>query len=184
VNDMVFLRKKGFSTTAPTTRLDSQFAGPFKILEERGHSYVLDMPPSFKGKNLFHADRLRKADMNPLPQQHQAPPPPEEINGEPEFEVDKIKDSRIDGRNKYLQYQVDWIGYDPDEMWYPAENFKHAPVKLDDFHKKNPLAPGPPMRLQEWMRAAAEDRDAVDHEDDNTAEHGEQRPRKRVRIHV
>ena len=68
VNDMVFLRKKGFSTTAPTTRLDSQFAGPFKILEERGHNYVLDIPPSFKGKNLFHADRVRKADINPLPQ--------------------------------------------------------------------------------------------------------------------
>jgi hypothetical protein len=29
--------------------------------------------------NLFHADRLRKADDNPLPQQVQTPSPPEDI---------------------------------------------------------------------------------------------------------
>lgn len=159
---------------------------PGEILGERGHSFVLGM----EGKNLLHADCLRKADMDPLleplPQQQQAPPPAEEINGEqePEFEIDKIKDSRTDVRNKRLEYQADWIGYDPDEMWYPAANFKQAPVKLDDFHKRNPLAPGPPIRLQGWMRTAAEDCDAVDHEDDNIAEHGEQRPRKPVRTQV
>jgi len=81
--DKVYVRKKGFTTAAPTTRLDSQYAGPWKILEVRGHSYVLDVPPYFKGSNLFHADRLRKAPDNPLPQQQCEPEEPEEIDGEP-----------------------------------------------------------------------------------------------------
>ncbi|KAM4066410.1 reverse transcriptase (RNA-dependent DNA polymerase) [Hirsutella rhossiliensis] len=58
-------------------RRPTDFAiGPFVILEERGHSYVLQLPESYKMKNLFHADRLRKAADNPLPQQIQSPPPP------------------------------------------------------------------------------------------------------------
>ena len=183
INDFVFLKKKGFTTTAPTTRLDSQYAGPFKILEERGHSYVLDMPASFKGKNLFHADRLRRAAMNPLPQQHQDPPPAEEINGEAEFEVEQILASRLSGRNKTLQYQVSWQGYDPDDTWYPARNIKNAPIALDNFHQRYPEAAGPPKRLQEWIKAAAEDGINEDHEDDNIAEHGELGNKRRTRRH-
>ncbi|KAM4058794.1 his(2)-Cys(2) zinc finger domain-containing protein [Hirsutella rhossiliensis] len=77
-------------------RRPTDFAiGPFVILEERGHSYVLQLPESYKMKNLFHADRLRKAADNPLPQQIQSPPPPEEINGEPEWEVDQVQQSRV-----------------------------------------------------------------------------------------
>jgi hypothetical protein len=52
--------------------------------------------------NLFHTDRLRKADDNPLPQQVQVPPPPKEINGEPEFEIERIEQSRLRGRNREL----------------------------------------------------------------------------------
>ncbi|XP_044717342.1 reverse transcriptase (RNA-dependent DNA polymerase) domain-containing protein [Hirsutella rhossiliensis] len=77
-------------------RRPTDFAiGPFVILEERGHSYALQLPESYKMKNLFHADRLRKAADNPLPQQIQTPPPPEEINGEPEWEVDQVQQSRV-----------------------------------------------------------------------------------------
>ncbi|KAM4055474.1 integrase core domain-containing protein [Hirsutella rhossiliensis] len=49
-------------------RRPTDFAiGPFVILEERGYSYVLQLPESYKMKNLFHADRLRKAANNPCP---------------------------------------------------------------------------------------------------------------------
>lgn len=184
IGDMVFLRKKGFSTTAPTTRLDSQWVGPFKIQEERGYSYVLDLPVSYTMKNLFHADRLRKAASNPLPQQHQPSPPPEDINGEPEFEVDHIERSRLFGKEKTLQYQVSWRGYDPDDTWYPARNFKNASIALEDFHRLHPKAPGPPKRLQEWIRAAANDKEDANHKDDNIAEHGELGTKARTKRHI
>lgn len=115
VGDIVFLKKKGFATQSPTTRLDSQWAGPFEILEERGHDYVLKLPDSYQIGNLFHADRLRKAATDPLPQQVASPPPPEEINGEAEFEVQKVLRSRTQGKRKTLEYQVDWLGCDPDD---------------------------------------------------------------------
>jgi hypothetical protein len=90
VSDSVYVSKKGFTTPAPTTSLDSQYAGPWTIASERGYSVVLDVPSSFKGKNLFHVDCLRKAADDPLPQQMEAPEPPEEIKGEPEWEVEKV----------------------------------------------------------------------------------------------
>jgi hypothetical protein len=184
VGDRVFLSKKGFHTTAPTTRLDSQFVGPFEILQERGHSYILDLPPTYTMKNLFHADRLRKANDKPLPQQVQPPPPPEEINGEPEYEVERIETSRLFGKSRILQYQVAWRGYDPDDAWYPARNFKNAPWALDDFHKAHPTASGPPIRLQDWLRAAAEDRDEPDHPDDNVAVREDRQHTRSSRRHI
>ncbi|CAJ2506473.1 Uu.00g006030.m01.CDS01 [Anthostomella pinea] len=84
VSDMVYVSKKGFLTEAPTTKLDSQNAGPWTIVEKRGHSFILDTPPWYKGSKLFHADRFQKAAQNPLPQQQLEPEPPVEINGEPE----------------------------------------------------------------------------------------------------
>ncbi|KAI6352230.1 hypothetical protein MCOR31_012107 [Pyricularia oryzae] len=183
VNDYVFVKKKGFPATAPTTRLDSQWTGPWQILEERGYSYVLDVPESFKGKNLFHADRLRKAAMDPLPQQKREPPPPEEINGEPEFVVDKVLASRLFGRSKTLQYQVAWQGCDPDDTWYPAENFKNSATALDDFHKKYKDAAGPPKRLAIWIKAAAEDKLDEPNQEDNVAEHGDLNGKRKNRRH-
>lgn len=170
-DDKVYIRKKGFVTEAPTTRLDSQYAGPWRIKEVKGFSYVLDVPTWFKGSNLFHADRLRKASDDPLPQQVEEPEPPDEIDGQPEWEVEKILASRLFGKSKVLQYQVDWRGCDPDEEWYPARDFKNAATAVERFHDEYPEAAGPPKRLQEWIRAAAEDRLDPEHPDDNRAEH-------------
>jgi len=170
--DKVYVHKKGFTTSAPTTRLDSQYAGPWKILETKGHSYVLEVPPYFKGSNLFHADRLRKAPSDPLPQQTSEPEPPEEIDGEPEWEVERVIAARLRGKTRRLEYQVKWKGLDPDDEWYPARNLKNAPVAIEEFHKQYPEAAGPPVNLQNWIRAAARDERLVDQKDDDVAEKG------------
>jgi hypothetical protein len=114
---------------------------------------------------------LRKAADDPLPQQHVEQEEPEEIGGEPEWEVDEVLASRINGRKKALEYQVSWRGCDPDETWYKAENFKNSATALETFHNKYPDCAGPPKRLQQWIRAAANDESAGHHVDDNTAEH-------------
>lgn len=174
VGDSVYVRKKGFTTEAPTTRLDSQYAGPWPIMKMKRHSYVLKTPSWFKGKNLFHADRLRKAASDPLPQQIEEEEKPEEINGHPEWEVERVLASRLKGKKKTLEYQVAWRGCDPDEEWYPAENFQDAATALEKFHVEYPDCAGPPRRLQQWIRAAADDEDPGHHVDDNTAEHDAQ----------
>ena len=45
----------------------------------------MDLPEHMKMGNVFSADRLHRAAMNPLPGQIEPPPPPTKINGEPEY---------------------------------------------------------------------------------------------------
>jgi hypothetical protein len=165
--DMVIVSKKGWSTDRPTTRLDSQWAGPYKITKRKGDSFEVDLPASIKNSHTIHASRLRKAATDPLPGQLQKPPPVELVNNEPEWVVSQILSSRI-FRGK-LQYQAKWTGLDPDPTFYDAESFKRAPVRIQEFHDKNLTAAGPPQRLQEWLKAAADGRDPGEHEDDNGA---------------
>jgi hypothetical protein len=44
---------------------------------------------------------------------------------------------------------------------------KNAPLALKDFHELHPEAPGPPVRLQDWLQAAEEDRFIDDEDDDD-----------------
>jgi hypothetical protein len=54
-------------------------------------------------------------------------PPPDIIEGEPEFEVEQIVGSRHTGKKKTLQYKIRWKGYAPaHDSWEPA-NQVHAP---------------------------------------------------------
>jgi hypothetical protein len=165
VGDLVMVQKKGWRTDRPTTRLDSQQVGPYKILRKKGFSFEVDLPSSFKGSHTMHASRLRRFENDPLPGQHVEPPPPEVIDSEPEWEVERVEASRLH-RGK-LQYQVSWTGWDPDETYYDASNLKNSATRIKEFHDRHPTAPGPPERLQQWIEAAADEKDLEDHPDDN-----------------
>ena len=76
--------------------------------------------------NTFHISLLEPYEDNKFPSQIQKPPPPIEIEGEPEYELEEIIHSRLH-RNK-LQFRAKWTGYSPehDKTWYPAENLENA----------------------------------------------------------
>jgi len=151
VGDSVYVTRKGWTTSRPSLKLDHQLAGPFRITSMKGNSYELDLPANMKVGNVFHADRLRKDPNNPLPGQLQEPEPPITINNEPEWTLDQILASRV--YRGTLQYQASWSGYDPDNTWYPAENFIGSPHKVQEFHTQYPDSAGPPTRLQHWIDA-------------------------------
>ena len=187
VGDKVWVDMRGLASTRPSQALDWKRRGPWTIMEKVGHSYRLDLPSSWHTHPILHAERLRRYPDNPMPGQDEDPPPPEVINGANEYEVHKVKESRYNKRDRTLQYRVDWVGHDPDDQWYPAENFKNAPIRLREFHNEYPEAPGPPKRLQVWIDAAAADEDTPEHPDDNQPVklgRGHKKARRQRRIFV
>jgi hypothetical protein len=82
-----------------------------------------------------------------------------------------------------LYYTVQWKGWDTDDEWYPASNFKNSALALKEFHKRNPDEAGPPVRLNHWIRYAEEDIFDEDHpEDDKPQRQGSRLQRRRRRI--
>jgi transposase InsO family protein len=168
VGDEVRVIRKTWSerTDRPSDKLDLWLTrGHYPIKEMSGHSYVLELPDSWQGPRLFHASRLVKYPNNPLPGQAAENPAGESVGGEEEWEVQEVTASRL--RYGKLYYKVQWKGWDPDPTWYKAEDLRNAPLKLEEYHTKNPDKAGPPLRLQQWKKAAEEDRFCEPHKDDN-----------------
>jgi hypothetical protein len=170
VGDRVVIIKQSELTTRPSDKLSFPVTQQhYKIIEKTENgAYRLEVPTSWRGSPVFTPDRLRLYPNNPLPGQAAENPPGEQVlpGQEEEWEVDQVLVSRTH-RGK-LQYQVQWRGWDPDPEWYPARNLKNAPAALKRFHEAYPEHAGPPVRLSEWLTAAAEDRFAEDHDDDDT----------------
>ena len=89
---------------------------------------------------VFNIIKLTLAPEDPVPGQRLCPPPLLEIiNGEEEFIVKEILDSRV--INRKLCYLVKWEGYRiKHNSWEPADDV-HAPECVVDFHQKHPRAP-------------------------------------------
>src|SRR6202522_4555547 len=81
---------------------------------------------------------LEPATPNEIPNRIQSPPPPLEVQGELEYEISEILDSKIDRRHECkLLYLVRWLGYentDEEYSWLPSTELEHASELISDFH--------------------------------------------------
>lgn len=146
--DKVWLSTKNIRTKRPSRKLDHKQEGPFTIIRKVGaSSYELELPASVRIHPIFHSSLLRLDTNDPLPGQVLPPPPPVEVDGEPEWEVEQILDSRRHyGR---LQYKAKWVGYDMiDRQWYDAEFFENAQELVQAFHIRYPDKPSGPFRTR------------------------------------
>jgi hypothetical protein len=114
---------------------------------------------------IFHTDRLCKDPANPLPGQTNKEPGSTKVNGELEWEVEKILSSKV--LYSKLYYKVEWKGWDIDNEWYLISNFKNSGLELYKFHEQNPGEAGSPVRLNKWIRYTEEDKFDKDYPDDN-----------------
>ena len=91
---------------------------------------------------MFHVSLLRRWHPDTITEQPQ-PDHPDPIladDGQPEYEVEAILDSRMHYRK--LQYLVCWKGYGPEHnSWEPAQNLANSPELITKFHRINPSAP-------------------------------------------
>ena len=141
VGEKVWLQAKQIKIHQQSQKLGPKQLGPFtitKVLSEV--DYQLALLPALRIHDVFHVDRLSPYKGNEI--NRQEPPPPEAITveGEEEYEVDHIRDSKMFGRT--LKYLVRWTGYgEGEDTWEPAKNLAHAPEKVTEFHIQNPGAP-------------------------------------------
>ena len=66
-------------------------------------------------------------------------PPPADIEGELEWNVEAVLDERVKGkgRNKRHELLIRWEGYSPTEdSWEPTENLAKARGKVQEFRSK------------------------------------------------
>ena len=94
--DMVWLLPPNMHTKWPSNKLDWKKIGPFKITAKIGSNpYKLDLPSLMRIHNTFHISLLEPYKENKFPSQIQEPPPPIQIGGEDEYELDEIINSRL-----------------------------------------------------------------------------------------
>jgi Chromo (CHRromatin Organisation MOdifier) domain len=118
-----------------------QRLGPFRILEAVGNgnlAFRLELSASMgRIHPVFHASLLEPYQKTSWAERLQEPPPPIEVEGELEYEVREILDSKME--RERLFYLVDWVGYGPEERtWEPATNVEHAKDALADFYRTYP----------------------------------------------
>jgi hypothetical protein len=141
--DKVYLDASDIHTTRPSKKLSHRRLGPFPVEQRVGtNAYRLTLPPSMRRLHpVFNVVKLTSAPTDPIiGRRARPPPPPELVDGEEEYIVERILDSRMHRRR--LQYLVEWEGYGTEgNTWEDAGNIGNAPDKVAEFHASNPAAP-------------------------------------------
>ena len=149
IGQKVFVSAEHICTTRPAKKLSEEYLGLYEIITKPGtHSFTLWLPEHMHAIHLvFHISQLEPEIPNQIPNCIQPAPPPMEIDGELEYEIAKILDSKIDNRQRCkLLYFVHWMGYegtDEENSWFPAMELDHAQELVTEFHMHYLHKPGP-----------------------------------------
>ncbi|KAL5527037.1 hypothetical protein ACEPAG_5828 [Sanghuangporus baumii] len=149
--DEVLLDMRNLSRLEPTKKLAMKWAGPYKVEKAVGQvSFRLRLPETLPIHPVFHASLLRPYKRKEYPGRPILDePPPIEVEGAAEYEVELIHDTRRH-RNK-VQYLIQWKGYQ-ERTWEPLDNLKNSYQMVEAFHKRYPQAIEPP-NLNQWIAA-------------------------------
>jgi hypothetical protein len=139
--DLVWLEDKNLHINQPTAKLAPRQHGPFKIIQVMSAvNYHLELPTQWSIHPVFHINLLTPYKETTMHGPNFTRPTPELIDGEEEYSVEKILDSRHFGRRWRLQYLVKWEGYpDADNMWVDKDDV-FADDKVREFKISNPDA--------------------------------------------
>jgi len=97
VGDKVFVKAQFFQTTWPSKKLSEKYLGPYEIIAQPGTlSFTLHLPESMYSVHpVFHVLMLEPTTFNTFSERIQSAPAPVIIDGESEYEISRIVDSKI-----------------------------------------------------------------------------------------
>jgi hypothetical protein len=161
LRDQVWLEGTNLRLPHQASKLAPKRYGPFQVIQEISPvAYRLELPAAWNIHNVFHASLLTPYLETTAHGPNYAKPPPDLIEGEEEYEVERITKHRYFGRTKKLQYLIKWKGYpDCDNTWEPAANLRAAEeiqaywARTKEAHKRLRnalLQQHPPLPLSSW----------------------------------
>jgi len=138
VGDLVLLSMKNLKWQIKGRRsekLTECFVGPYKIKGIVLSNVIeLELPKSIKIHPVVNVSRVQLY-KSQVERQKKIPPKPVIIEGEEEFEVEKILNKRtVRGKKKFL---VRWKGYTAEEdTWENRENLENAKELVEEFERE------------------------------------------------
>jgi hypothetical protein len=139
--DYVWLEGCNLHLDVPSTKLAPKQHGPFPIKQVLSpFTYQLTLPGTWKIHDVFHVDLLTPYIETEFHSPNYTRPPPDLVQGEEEYKVKKVLNSRQHGRGHKVQYLVKWKGYpDSDNEWVNWDDM-HADQALEEFKQCHPLS--------------------------------------------
>ena len=134
--DKVYLNASDIHTNRPLRKLSHRRLSPHS--QESWQWCILPLLMS-RLHPVFNVVKLTPAPVDPIKGCHPCPPPlPEIIDGEEEWVVEKVFNSKM--MNQKLHY-LEWEGFRIEHnSWKPWDNI-HAPELVMDFHWRHPAGP-------------------------------------------
>nr|POF13521.1 transposon tf2-11 polyprotein [Quercus suber] len=142
VGEKVLLSTRNLASTRPSKKFAARFVGPFQVTEKIGlQAYRLQLTKSMSRIHpVFHVSLLE-----PYQGGKDTEPPPEEIDGHEEYEVEAIVDKGFD-QDGTVKYLTKWKGYGHEHnSWEPAAHLRHAAEALAQFEKDHTPKVGRPQ---------------------------------------
>ena len=139
VGNKVWLEGKDLCLHYPMKKLAPRREGPFEISQVISLlTYHLHLLPTWRIHDVFHTSLLSTYQETTEHGLNFINPPPEEIDGEEEYEIAEILSHRgSPGRRLYL---VSWKGYSlAENTWEPERNLQHAQTVLSIYKQQNGL---------------------------------------------
>ena len=134
LREQVWLDASHLKLPHQKAKLTPKRLGPFKVIQEISPvAYRLELPPNWRIHDVFHASLLTPYHETTAHGPNFTRPPPDLIDGEEEYEVERIVAHRQHGRSRQLQYLIKWKGYpESNNTWEPADQV-HAPEIIKHY---------------------------------------------------
>jgi len=160
VGDRAYVRTDHIRTNRTARKLAERKIGPFPIVSQpSAMSFTLRLPGTIRIHPVFHVSQLEPEHPNTFTDREQPPPPPLIVDGQPEYLIERLIDSKYNRtrRRCQLSYHVKWVGYpisNAPSDWILADAFDDAAGKLltEAYHSQFPLKPGPEKLAVDFER--------------------------------